>query len=257
MPFLFALGVSVLLAGAAWGARTLTSGGAAAAAVIAAAMLTAAGWEGALVLGTFFIPSTLVGRLGRGRPNASDAKGERRDAVQVSANGLAAAVGALLEPVAPGLGLWVFTCSLAAAAADTWATSSGVLSRSNPRHLISGRPVPPGTSGGVSVVGTVGAVAGGLSVSLAGFAVGGGSALLVTGTAIGFVGMLLDSLLGATVQRRCICPVCGTPSERRRHHCGSVTQGVGGWRWLDNDGVNALATGFAAVAGGFMWRWLS
>lgn len=257
MPFVLVFALSALVAGVAYAAGALTAGGAVAAGAVGAAVLAGTGWNGALVLGTFFLPSTLVGRFTRGRPTASDARGERRDAVQVLSNGAAAALGALLEPAVPGLGIWIITSSLAAAAADTWATSLGALSRSNPRHLITRRPVPRGTSGGVSIVGSLGAVAGGLSVALAGFAAGGGVPLFVTGAVIGFVGMLLDSLLGAAVQGRFLCPNCDVESERRRHSCGAATRLVGGWQWLDNDGVNALTTGLAAIAGGLVWVWLS
>lgn len=257
MPFFAALGASAFVAAAAWAGGALTSGGAVAAGVIGTAVLSGAGWSGALVLGVFFLPSTLIGRLAGGHRSAGDTKGERRDAVQVFANGWAAALGALLEPIAPGLGLWIVTGSLAAAAADTWATSVGALSRSNPRNLITFQPVPPGSSGGVTVVGCLGAATGALSVALAGSMAGGGGALLGAGTAIGFVGMLLDSWLGAGLQGRFECPECGTVSERPSHHCGAKTHPVGGWRWLDNDGVNAVTTGFAAIAAGLVWVWRS
>ena len=249
--------MALLVAGAAWAAGTLTAGGAAAAWLVGVLVLSATGWSGALVLGAFFVPSTLVGRLTRGRPSAGDAKGERRDPAQVLANGGAAALGALLEATAPGLGLWIVTCSLAAAAADTWATSIGTLSRSDPRLLGSGRAVPVGTSGAVSRLGTLGAVGGGLLVGVAGGLAGGGLPLLAVGTGIGFVGMLLDSLIGAVWQGRHLCPVCAVASERRIHRCGARTKWVGGLKWLDNDAVNALTTGFAAIAGGLAWCWFS
>jgi uncharacterized membrane protein len=116
--------------------------------------------------------------------------------------------------------------------------------------------VPQGTSGGVSLVGCLGALAGSLSVALAGFAAQDDS-LLLSGTIIGFVGMLLDAVLGAGLQGRYRCPYCEIGSERRVHSCGTKTELVGGSRWLDNDGVNAITTGFAAIAGGLAWWWLA
>lgn len=257
MPFLAAFAVSALVAAAAWSARALTPGGAVAASAIGAAILSGTGWSGALVLLAFFLPSTLVGRLTPVRSTVSDAKGEQRDAVQVLANGWAAALGAVVGLAPPELRLWIVTAALAAAAADTWATAIGTLSASDPRHLLSHHPVPPGTSGGVSLIGSLGGAAGGLLVSAAGFAAGGGVSLLLAGTALGFGGMLLDSLLGAAMQGRFRCPDCRVPSERPRHRCGATTDLVGGWRWLDNDAVNAITTGLTATAGGLVWWWLS
>jgi uncharacterized protein (TIGR00297 family) len=255
MTAALALGVSLAATLAAWRARALTGDGALAAAAVGFAVLWGTGWPGAAVLGMFFLSSTLVGRLAASRPSASDARGERRDAVQVLANGAAAAIGAAAALLWPGAGFWALTGALAAAAADTWATSLGALSPRAPRHLVSGARVARGTSGGVSVVGTLGGIAGALAVSGTAVLAGGGAALGYAGLAIGAGGMLLDSLLGAACQARFLCPACGMPSERRRHRCGAKTRLIGGWRWLDNDGVNALTTTLAALTGALVWSW--
>ena len=90
---LVALAVALLLSAGGWAARALTVSGALAATVVGVAILLGAGWPGAAVLGAFFILGSAIGRiLGRGRP-AGDAKGERRDAWQVLANGGCAALG--------------------------------------------------------------------------------------------------------------------------------------------------------------------
>jgi uncharacterized membrane protein len=69
--------------------------------------------------------------------------------------------------------------------------------------------------------------------------------------------MLADSALGASIQGRFRCSRCGLGSERRMHRCGTPTDRVGGVAWLNNDGVNALATGIGALGGWIAWRWLS
>jgi uncharacterized protein (TIGR00297 family) len=250
-----ALGVSLAAALAAWSLRALTGGGALAATAVGTAVLWATGWPGGAVLGMFFLPSTLIGRVAARRPGGSDARGEQRDAVQVLANGAAAAAGACAELRVPGLGLWIVTGALAAAAADTWATSLGALSRREPRVLLSGQAVPRGTSGAVSLLGTLGGIAGALSVAGPATLVAADPDLLLAGLLIGVAGMLLDSVLGAALQGRFRCPACAVASERRRHHCGARTNLVGGWRWLDNDAVNALATSAAALAAVLAWSW--
>ena len=65
--------------------------------------------------------------------------------------------------------------------------------------------------------------------------------------------MLADSALGGTVQARFRCPACGSGSEWPVHRCGTPTILEGGARWLTNDWVNALATGFAAVLAAAAW----
>jgi uncharacterized membrane protein len=238
--------VAALAAGAvallAWRAGSLTGGGAAAGWLIGSLVLVGTGWAGGAVLAAFFVSSSAVG------------PGERRDQRQVAANGGPAALGALLGLHQPMLGLWIVTGSLAAAAADTWATGIGARSRTPPRLLLLGRTVPAGTSGGMTPLGCAGAAMGALLVAATGAAAARAPALLPLGTLVGFAGMLADSVLGSAWQGRFHCPACGEPSEWRVHRrCGTRTLWQGGARWLDNDGVNLIATSLAAVLAGLAW----
>jgi len=102
-----------------------------------------------------------------------------------------------------------FACCLG----DTLASELGILSKSPPRLITTGKAVPPGTNGGVSVVGTVASVAGGLIMGLT-LAVTlfiessacrqdayGLIQLMGWGALAGLIGSLIDSLMGATIQR--------------------------------------------------------
>jgi uncharacterized protein (TIGR00297 family) len=253
---LSAVALAAVFAAAGWRAGALTASGALAATAVGAGVLGGAGWAGAAVLAAFFISSSLISRIGVGIPAVGDAKGNRRDHWQVLANGGPAALGALAAQDQPSLALWIATASLAGAAADTWATSVGAWSRTAPRHLLSRQPVPRGTSGGVTALGSLGALGGALIVAAAGV-LAGHDARLWAATAIGFGGMVVDSALGAAAQGRFRCPVCVEPSEWRVHRCGTATIVEGGWRWLDNDGVNAIAAALAGLAGWVCWAWLS
>lgn len=234
---------------AAWAARLLSATGTVAAMAVGAAIVIGAGWAGGLVLLAFFVSSSAVSLAAR-PDRLLDAKGSRRDAGQVLANGGAAALGALLvRPAA----LWIVTASLAAAAADTWATSIGSRSRTAPRHLRSGALVPAGTSGAISALGTAGGIGGAAVTALAGALVAASGALGVAAGIIGICGMLIDSMLGALAQGRFRCPACDAPSEWPVHRCGGTTELTGGWRWLTNDGVNGMATALAALAGAVAW----
>jgi uncharacterized protein (TIGR00297 family) len=250
--------LAALVAGAgaalAWLLRALTPGGAAAAWVVATIICATLGPAGLVLLAAFFIPASALSRLFP-PPAPFDAKGDRRDATQVLANGGAAAGAALLERWWPGLGLWAAAAALAAASADTWATTFGVWSRRVPRSIMDGTPVPPGTSGGVTVPGSVAGAAGaaalGVTAALATGEVAPGIAAALLGTAW----MFGDSILGAGAQARFHCPACAHATERPVHRCGTPAAHTGGWRWLTNDGVNLLATTGAALDGALAW-WL-
>jgi uncharacterized protein (TIGR00297 family) len=251
---LLSIAMALLLSAGGWAAGALTISGAMTATVVGSAILVGAGWPGAMVLGAFFILGSAIGRiLAPARP-AGDAKGERRDAWQVLANGGFAALGSLLAAGVAGLPLWIVTGSLASAGADTWATAIGGRSTTPPRLLLFGRPVPAGTNGGMTLLGTVGALAGAALVSAVA-AAAGSPRLLAWGMVIGTGGMVLDSILGATLQGRFHCGACGVDSEHRTHRCGSRTTHTGGLTWLTNDGVNAVSTAAGALAGALAWRW--
>jgi uncharacterized membrane protein len=161
--------------------------------------------------------------------------------------------------VIPGdvsLRMWLVTASLAAAAADTWATAVGSHSRVLPRLLWSGRAVPHGTSGGVTLAGFAGAAMGAVIVAGTGALAAGTTSLFAAGTLIGFLGMMVDSVVGGLFQGRFHCPRCHEPSEWRVHRCGSATEREAGLAWLTNDGVNLITTTLAALAAWAVWRWL-
>jgi uncharacterized membrane protein len=64
----------------------------------------------------------------------------------------------------------------------------------------------------------------------------------------GVAGMLVDSLLGATLQGKYACPACDARFERGNTVCHEPVRLSGGQRWLDNDLVNLAATVCGAAA---------
>lgn len=242
--------VASLIAVLARRARSLSTTGAVAAVTIGT-VASAAGVNWAVLLILYFASSTALSRLGRAEKERRTVgvveKGGERDAAQVYANGfvfLAAAAGMCLHAdtawVALGAG------ALAASAADTWATEIGTLYGGEPRSILTGRPLAPGTSGGISLAGTVASVAGALFVALvavAGNTASSGRVSLAWAVFVGGVaGSFADSLVGATVQSRRWCESCRRETERRVHDCGSTTTAKRGLSWLDNDVVNFLST---------------
>jgi uncharacterized membrane protein len=69
----------------------------------------------------------------------------------------------------------------------------------------------------------------------------------------GLLGSLFDSYLGATVQAIYYCPTCQKETEKTLHTCGTVTEHRRGWRWLNNDWVNFIASAFGALVAMGVW----
>ena len=118
----------------------------------------------------------------------------------------------------------VFIASLAAlceAAADTISSELGQLLNSRPRMITTLRVAEPGTDGAISLGGTLAGVAASGIIAFAGaYALHGDWSVFLLSFAGGVFGLLFDSVLGATLERR---------------------------GWLNNDAVNFLSTCSAAA----------
>jgi len=187
-------------------------------------------------------------------------KGGARNWPNILANGGLASIFAACEYFHPGAAFAaLFLGSISTAAADTAATELGLLSRSKPRMITRpGREVTPGTSGGVSPLGFAGAVLASLVIGGMAYVLGilGVAAPLLEALPLcvvgGVSGAVVDSLIGATIQRRGHCTVCLRQTESVRH-CGEKTAMTGGIPFVENNVVNLLATlAGAGAALGFL-----
>jgi uncharacterized protein (TIGR00297 family) len=142
--------------------------------------------------------------------------------------------------------------ALAASASDTWATEIGTMYGMRPRSILTWRRVPRGTSGGISLFGTIAAIAGasfiGIVARICGWPVPVTNAAVLGGVA----GSLIDSLLGATVQSRRWCDTCNRETERAVHDCGSATRRSRGLGWIDNDVVNFVSGALGGLLAAFL-----
>lgn len=223
--FVSAGGMTLCFAALAWIVRGVTLDGAAAGFVVTNILFLAGGpamFEAVLLV---FVLTYAATKLGRSRKLSLEIA-ERpagRDAAQIFANvGFAALMAGLSqltrwhEPLLAGA-----VAALAEAACDTVSSETGK-ALSQTAHLItSWQSVPAGTDGGVSPPGTfLGVIAAslvGLQATLTGI-IHPRFAVVAVVTAI--VGMFVDSLLGATLERR---------------------------GWLTNNAVNLVSTGFASL----------
>ena len=257
MQLLFGIILAIVIAYLAYRARSLNRSGAFAAFVVGTVIFGLGGWRWAILLLTFFITSSGLSRAFKERKreaNEKYAKGGQRDAGQVFGNGgiptLFAALSVFFpDAIWPWLG---FSAAFAAANADTWATELGVLSFKQPRLITNMKPVERGTSGGITVAGTLASLAGSAFIGLIAVLfwqtppfVSWQAALLwlVLISISGLFGSLVDSVLGATVQAIYSCPQCHKETEKHPlHSCGANTHLVRGQSWLTNDWVNTFCT---------------
>lgn len=226
-------------------ARLLSAGGAIAATVIgASAMVGGAGWVVLLLF--FFVTSSAISRWrGPERERLVGSlieKGNRRDVVQVLANGAVFAIAAILS-TAGDVRTWqaVGAGAIVAATVDTWSTEVGTVIGGTPRLILTGRQVPPGTSGGVTIAGSVAGIA---AAVLAAYVMSSMDWVVPVHAVVsgGIAGSLVDSVIGATVQERRWCATCDMQTERRTHSCGTPTVHRGGIRGWNNDIVNLMST---------------
>jgi uncharacterized protein (TIGR00297 family) len=234
-----ALGISVGFALLVWMARAATPLAALTGGIITAVLTLAhhpelSSWyhSGLPALLTLFLLTFAATRFGRGKKQqlgvAEDKRG--RNAAQVAANlGLAglAAAAALTHPLPGACYAVVLAAALAEATADTLSSELGEVLGGQPILVTTRRQVAPGTDGAISLAGTLAGLAGALLVVLvAMLTVGIGVSDAVCAGLGAAAGLFVDSLLGATAERR---------------------------GWLNNDAVNFLSTVAAAVIAGLFF----
>jgi uncharacterized protein (TIGR00297 family) len=237
--------LSALLGLITWKLRAATPIAATSGALITASLMFSTSqfpwepWHTALIpilaVSLLAVAATRAGRGRKERLGTAEAR-RGRSASQVAANlGFAALVAT--EPVR----IWLLNsrwlplaahtetlllamplAALAEAAADTVSSEIGQVLGGRPRMITTLRAVEPGTDGAVSVAGALAGVVAAAIVAAAGtWAMRGDWALFNLSVAGAIFGLLFDSLLGATFERK---------------------------GWLNNDSVNFLST---ASASGF------
>ena len=249
--------LATLVSYLAYRAHSLNPSGAAAATVTGTIVFGLGGWQWAVLLIAFFVTSSGLSRLFKKRKqglNEKYSKGDQRDAGQVLGNGGLATVFVLIHALYPESSLgWVgFAAALAAVNADTWATELGVLNPHPPRLITKlNQVVEKGTSGGISLIGTLASLAGAALIGILAASLYPTPApvqLFFIVTFAGLAGSLFDSLIGATVQAMYYCPTDKKETEKHPlHTCGTETVHIRGWKWLNNDWVNFACGAFGVL----------
>jgi uncharacterized protein (TIGR00297 family) len=204
--------------------RGVSPSGAAAGAVVCFLLYASAGPGAFAALVSVFALAWITTRFGYQRKQAlgTAEKRDGRTASQVLANlGTAAIAATIYAATGKTVCLLAMVAALSEAAADTVSSELGQASSDHARLITTWLKVPAGTDGGVTLAGTLAGIAGAAGVSLVSVAVGMLPWKWLAPAILSAVaGMLADSYLGATLERR---------------------------KMLNNDAVNFLSTAVAAA----------
>jgi uncharacterized protein (TIGR00297 family) len=207
LPLVPAIGLSLAFAFLAWGLRAVTAAAALAGAALTIVLCLATGPAALLPVAAVFLLTMVSTRIGRRRKERFGTAERRRGrgALQIVANLSAAVLCAapLLFLAHPRYILLAgASAALAEAAGDTVSSELGQAFGRTPRLITTLRRVVPGQDGGITIPGTLFALCAAAFVCT----VCQWADLLLprfywTALSAAFFGTLLDSLLGATLER--------------------------------------------------------
>jgi uncharacterized protein (TIGR00297 family) len=253
--------LSFLISYIAYLKKSLTLDGSIGAIFLGTAMCVTSGLFGSVLMIIFFISSSILSHFKKEMKQEVayrfDKTG-RRDIAQVFANGGVGLIYSVLFYATKNPSfLLMLGAAFAAANADTWATELGILNKKQPICLRTLQRVKKGTSGAVSLIGTFAALLGAMFIGVFTVLI----CIVSTGfiqhhynythifilvTAGGFVGSIIDSLLGATIQGVYYSHDIGGETEKSIYN-GKPTTLVRGLKFINNDLVNFLSIGISSA----------
>lgn len=184
----------------------LTPIGALTGGVVAVLIYMGTGYIGIAMLAMFFLLSTLAtSHKKKEKKKLTREYSQKRDARQVLANGGLTAVLGLLAFILPGnavLATILMAAAFASATADTLSSEMGTVYGKRFYNIISFKPDEKGRDGVISLEGTLIGLVGSIIIAVI-FALNFGlNSVFISIIIAGTIGNLVDSLLGATLERR-------------------------------------------------------
>ena len=169
-------------------------------------------------------------------------KSEKRKLIQIIANvGVGTLSLIILKITKNDIYLLIYASVMAESLADTLASDIGTLSKKEPINILTLKKGEKGLSGNISLLGLTASLIGSIIIALI-YYIGIEKSMISLLTIIlsGFLGSIIDSLLGASIQVKYQCKKCKKITERKEH-CGIKTNYDRGIKWIDNNLVNLLS----------------
>ena len=175
-------------------------------------------------------------------------KSNKRKLIQIISNvGIGVLSLIIYKFTSNDLYLLIYASVMAEYLADTLASDIGVLSKSEPINILTFKKGERGLSGNISFLGLTSALIGSLLIGTIYYI---GMDKSITSFIIiilsGFLGSLIDSILGASIQVKYKCTKCKKITERKEH-CGKKTNYYKGIKWIDNNLVNLLSNAIVFI----------
>ncbi|MCX8187034.1 MAG: DUF92 domain-containing protein [Nitrososphaeria archaeon] len=169
----------------------------------------------------------------------------------VLANGLVPTLiivsGYISQPQYRSLATIGYLATVGTAFADTLATEVGLFYPKKPRLITNFKEVAKGTPGAVSPYGYVGGLLASLTICVFSYALGlanlSSIPIIISAS---MIGMTIDSFIGAAIQAKYRCRVCGKITENS-HHCNQQSERIMGVKIINTHMVNLIST---AIGGG-------
>jgi uncharacterized protein (TIGR00297 family) len=260
MNLLIGLIFSFIIAFPALKKQSLSKSGFVAALILGSLIYYSSGILGFSTMIIFFISSSIISKKNKyeEKDNRILDKGSCRDYIQVLANGIVALLFSLVFKITNNnIFLIGVIISFASSNADTWASEIGIMSKDIPRYIFSKKPVSRGLSGGVTKLGFISSLLGSLLIAcwftllssiINGFTLNSVINLIIISIS-GFIGALIDSILGETVQVKYISWKDKDLITERSEEDSKKNKIVSGISFFDNNLVNFTSVLISSLIG--------
>ena len=242
--------LSIIIFTIAYKKKSLSLSGAIGGYLLGIVIFGSGGWNWIIPLIFFFISSSILSHFNRKEKS-------QRNLLQILSNGGLASIFAIEHIfIKSSFSLIFYLSAIAAATADTWGTEVGFHSKSKPKLIFSKKLVPKGTSGSITLLGTIGSIIGAILIAVLGQIIFSHKNIFLPIAIAGISGSVFDSFLGRFFQAKYLCKDCGEHSEDN-NHCDLPALRISGLKIIDNNMVNFLNTLCGGIMGYFFWTIVS